>query len=783
MKLPLADGAYQAKSIIASAQRCVNLYSERNPADSVFPSTHYLTPGLSILSQDLSETPVRLNYRASNGEAFTAIGDSIYYVDSTFTKTLLGTITAGRTNPVTMQDNGLVILIGDGTSSLWVIDLATHTMGSVAGSNFYGADRIDYIDTYFVLNRPGTNQWYASLSNADYNLFTSAIGSILTGLITNPGNTGAIISGTITNAGSGYTDGSYTGVTLTGGSGISPASVNLIISAGIVTSVTMNQEGVGFVVGDLVSINTSGLNRQATGTYTFTGNPANGNTIILNGVTWTFVTSGATGDQTNIQGNTADTLTQLAIDLNASANGGIAVATYTVSPTVLTITYDVAGAGGNAYTIAAGTYGGTPSGGTLTGGVTATGSGFVYTVTETSGTYANGTYNNVPLTGGSGLSAEATIVIAGGVVTSVTITNGGYNYLPTDIVSIPAASVGGKGSGFTYTVSTVGGGGFDPLDLATKNGYPDDIASIIVMHREIWLIGTLTSEVWYNTGAADFTFGVLAGTFIEHGTVAKYSIAKQDLSIYWLSQDQQGQAIVMRGTNYTALRISTWAIENTLMEYARTSRIDDAIGMTYQQEGHVFYILTFPTANATWVFDQSNELWHQLAWIDNEGNLNRHRANTIANLYGKIVVGDWENGNLYELSLNNVTDDVDGQGLNSDGTYPITRIRSWPALVNENNRVVYQSFTADMEVGTDNGSVDGSTIENPPKVSLRFSDDRGKTYGNALEQSMGAQGQYLTDISFNRLGMGRGRVFELSWSNPAFTALNGAWINITSASS
>lgn len=108
---------------------------------------------------------------------------------------------------------------------------------------------------------------------------------------------------------------------------------------------------------------------QATGSYTFTGNPTAGQNIVLNGITWTFVTSGATGNQTNIQGSAGATVTQLASDLNASAVPSISAATYVDSTLVLDISYDTPGTVGDGYTIAAGTYGGTPSGASLTGGV------------------------------------------------------------------------------------------------------------------------------------------------------------------------------------------------------------------------------------------------------------------------------------------------------------------------------------------------------------------------------------------------------------------------------
>jgi hypothetical protein len=101
-----------------------------------------------------------------------------------------------------------------------------------------------------------------------------------------------------------------------------------------------------------------------------------------------------------------------------------------------------------------------PTSGTITfpDGKTAAITGPLATVgTITPGSaYTNGTYTGIPLTGGSGYGAQATIVVAGGVVTSVTITNGGVKYSAADTgLSAAAASIGGTGSGFSVPAATL----------------------------------------------------------------------------------------------------------------------------------------------------------------------------------------------------------------------------------------------------------------------------------------------------------------------------------------
>ena len=85
--------------------------------------------------------------------------------------------------------------------------------------------------------------------------------------------------------------------------------------------------------------------------------------------------------------------------------------------------------------------------------------------TKTPGSgYTNGTYTGVSLTGGTGSGAKATIVVAGNIVTTVTVTTFGNYYLVGDVLSATAASIGGTGAGFSVPIATTNGK-FIPSDL------------------------------------------------------------------------------------------------------------------------------------------------------------------------------------------------------------------------------------------------------------------------------------------------------------------------------
>lgn len=239
-----------------------------------------------------------------------------------------------------------------------------------------------------------------------------------------------------------------------------------------------------------------------------------------------------------------------------------------------------------------------------------------------------------------------------------------------------------------WVTSLNDGSAVDPLDFASAEGNPDNIVSLMVDHREVWLLGNSTIEVWYNAGAADFPLERIQGAFMETGCLAPYSVAKLDNSVFWLGADARGNGIVYRNNGYNAVRISTHAVEWQIQQYGVLS---DAVGYSYQQDGHSFYVLTFPTAQATWVFDVSTGAWHERAYWDGV-EYRRHRSNCQANFAGKIIVGDWETGILYEI-------DPD---VHTDNFYPQRYLRSWRALPTGQNslkRTAQHALQLDAEAG------------------------------------------------------------------------------------
>lgn len=231
---------------------------------------------------------------------------------------------------------------------------------------------------------------------------------------------------------------------------------------------------------------------------------------------------------------------------------------------------------------------------------------------------------------------------------------------------------------------------FEPFQVASKTGYPDPLQGLCVAQRNIWLIGTQTTEIWTNVGGDTFPFAIVSNAYVEHGCEAPSSIVKCDERVLWISQDRRGRTVCVMTVNYGVEKVSTFAIENEWMTYSDRS---NAVAFSYQQEGHTFYRVTFPSARdgkgATWQYDLRTGQWCEPLWMDTNGDLWRHRGNCGAFAYGKNVVGDWQNGNLYQLDLDTHTDN--GQ--------PMHFRRGFPHQIDNAERVVYPGFIADMQAG------------------------------------------------------------------------------------
>lgn len=281
----------------------------------------------------------------------------------------------------------------------------------------------------------------------------------------------------------------------------------------------------------------------------------------------------------------------------------------------------------------------------------------------------------------------------------------------------------------------------DALDFATAESSPDKLVRALVDHRELWLFGEQTVEVWYNAGGADFPFQRVSGAHLETGCGAFGSVAKIDNSVFWLGDDYK----VYRAQGYQGIRVSTHAIEEAIRKIADKS---DAIAFPYNQGGHAFYVLTFPSGGRCFSYDAATQLWHER---ESYGRA-RYRWNCASYAFGRVLVGDQFSGGIYELDLDTYTD---------AGGPLVTRIIGPP--VHADNKKAFQSF---LEIEFENGVGLLTGQGSAPRVALRWSDDDGRNWSPEYWRSLGARGDGAARATWNRLGGFRKRIYEVSISDP-----------------
>ena len=298
-------------------------------------------------------------------------------------------------------------------------------------------------------------------------------------------------------------------------------------------------------------------------------------------------------------------------------------------------------------------------------------------------------------------------------------------------------------------------------NFSSKDGAPDDLVTLIVDHREIYLLGETSSEVWVDQGTSPFPFTRIPGTSTQHGIAAPFSVSRLGNSFAYLSRNNRGTAQIVQMNGYVPQRISTHAVENSLTGQT----ITNAIAWTYQLEGHEVYVISFPSIQLTWCYDIATQMWHKWLYTNNLGQYERCRGNCAAVFQGYNLVGDYSNGKIYHLNRSVYTDD--GQN--------VKRLRRAPHLTVDLQRQYFEELQLQFQPGVGLSTGQG----NDPQAMLRWSNDGGSTWSNEHWTTIGKIGKYTNRAIWRRLGTARDRIFEVSVSDPVKAVIVSANLKMT----
>ena len=291
---------------------------------------------------------------------------------------------------------------------------------------------------------------------------------------------------------------------------------------------------------------------------------------------------------------------------------------------------------------------------------------------------------------------------------------------------------------------------WDLSNVILRSTAPDPWVSMKVILHYIWLMGTLTSDVYYDDGGSPIPFSPFPGGSLEQGIAAPFSLQDVDGTAAWIGNNVNGRGVIWRAQGFIPQRISTHAVEFALQQYPT---IDDAVSFAYQQEGHSFYVTNFPSGAATWVYDAATQpaQWHERGyWNTTAAEFEAYRVQYHANAFQQQWALDRATGTLYQMRTDLLTD-VDGA--------MIRRVRRAPHLSTDQRMTFYHRVQVDLQAGVGTASVTS------PTVMLRYSDDGAHTWSNEIEMSAGPQGAYAHRVFCGPLGSSRDRVFEVAMSD------------------
>ncbi len=289
------------------------------------------------------------------------------------------------------------------------------------------------------------------------------------------------------------------------------------------------------------------------------------------------------------------------------------------------------------------------------------------------------------------------------------------------------------------------------LNFATKEGYSDNIVCVFSDHREAWVFGNLTTEVWYDAGNYPFPLAQVPWGFLQTGCGAAASPASVDESIFWFTN----KGTVARAIQYSPQVVSTRRMEWNIAQYPVTS---DARGWRESYQGREKYCLSFPTQGVTWVYECATKEWHRRTGSSSLGNW---QANCCTQFQGMWLVGDPENGIIYQVDATNFTDN--GQN--------ISRIWTFPNVEDKTKRINFARLELLIKAGV------GDLGNDIPQIALTWSSDGEETFGNEVWRSPGQVGKYRQRILFDRMGTHRHLTYRIKQTDQCNTVIREVHLN------
>jgi hypothetical protein len=324
---------------------------------------------------------------------------------------------------------------------------------------------------------------------------------------------------------------------------------------------------------------------------------------------------------------------------------------------------------------------------------------------------------------------------------------------------------------------------WDPLDFSDAPASNNRLRALAVIQGLLYVIGSVTTQPFFNSGNADFPLEPNKSATIQRGTTARDSVAtlsndpqSSASTVFMLSEDMEGRAEVVKLVGFSLATISTSQLSRIFQSY---SKISDAIGWAFSMGGHSFYQINFPDAQASWRFDASNPnlntAWSQVSWYNRSTGLQEaHRGVNHGFNLGRHLVGDRQAGIIWNMSQDTYSD-----GDPTDPSVLVEQFMQREVLLPSDGTRRMFLHCVELLCETGVGDNSGSGSGHDPVVELQVSGDGGRTYGDPVSVRLGKLGEYDTLVKWWGNGSGLQPAIRVTCTAPVKRVWSGLDIRIT----
>ena len=274
-------------------------------------------------------------------------------------------------------------------------------------------------------------------------------------------------------------------------------------------------------------------------------------------------------------------------------------------------------------------------------------------------------------------------------------------------------------------------------DIFTAESKPDKLLAGLVSKDGIMLLGPRSGEFWINDGVSPFSR--VRGLSLDRGIGSAYSLTKWGDEWFWIDEKRNPIRATLQGAK---------EINNPyLKEFQSLVSVEDALSDVMVVDGRPIWVMNFPLANRTFVYNIHQDDWSEWGFWDTDNAVYRRfvgNSYAYAKAWGFHIVGDFRNGKLYKLTRSTFTDDGD----------TIRSIRRTGFITHgTTNYKRSKKVRLRLKRSTANASVSN------PVMMVRWREKNGP-WSNTRRVSLGAVGKHDIWVELNQLGRYRSRQYE-----------------------